>query len=73
MEKRCRDTMHYLSKPSEGPVIVTMVHRIHSFSMHPRRRNGYRTSYRNPVAVHPARVYTLKSPTTCNNRAGTCS
>ena len=32
--------------------------------MHPRRRNGYRISYRNPVAVDPARAYTMKAPAT---------
>ena len=39
--------------------------------MHPRRRNGYRISYRNPVAVDPARAYTMKAPAT--HKAGACT
>jgi len=30
--------------------------------MHPRRRNGYRMSYRNPVAADPARAPTMEIP-----------
>ena len=46
---------------------------VFTFSMHPRRKNCYRTSYRNHVAVQPTRVYTIQSPATCNDNAGTCS
>jgi len=32
--------------------------------MHPRRRNGYRMSYKNPVAIDPARAHAMKIPGT---------
>jgi len=30
--------------------------------MHPRRRNGYRSSYKNPVAADPARAPAMEIP-----------
>lgn len=63
--------MQYLSKPSEGPAIMIVMPPSSPFSMHPRRKNCYRTSYRNPVAVQPARMYTIKTP--AEHRAGTCT
>jgi len=41
------------------------------FSMHPRRRNDYRMSYRNPVAIDPAGAHTMETPAT--HEAGACS
>ena len=39
--------------------------------MHPRRRSDYRISYRNPVAVDPARAYAMKAP--ASHKVGTCT
>jgi len=64
--------MHYLLKPSKGPAIVTVMPPSPPFQhASEEEKNCYRTSCRNPVAVHPARVYTIKTPAT--HRAGTCT
>ena len=65
--------MQYPSQLSRGPVSVIVIPLSSSFSMHPRRKNCYRTSCRSPVTVKPARVHTIPPPATCKDHAGACS
>ena len=56
--------MQYPSQLSKGPVSVIVMPLSSLVSMHPRRRNDYRMSYRNPVAVDPAGAHAMKIPET---------
>ena len=72
-EKIHWDAIPYPSQLSKSSVSAIVRPLSSSCSMHPRRKNCYRTSCRSPVAVKPTRVYTIQSPEACNNNAGTCS
>ena len=60
MEKRW-DVIPYPSKPSMSSMSMIVGPLPSSCSMHPRRKNCYRTSCRSPVTVKPARVHTIHS------------
>ena len=67
--KACRGSHTLPVKATSGPFNCEC--NFVYFNMHPRRRNGYKMSYKNPVAADPAGAHAMETPAA--HEAGACS